>query len=141
MDRKIRPEVRLTPLPPEHTPELAAQFEATRIRMGYIPNALLIMQRRPKMVQGYTALAAAIWDQESTVPLGFKRLIAYVVSRSAGCQYCMAHTAEGAIKLGIEFEKLDAVWEISNQPPVQRRGTYRLGHRHLGREFPQRRDR
>jgi uncharacterized peroxidase-related enzyme len=84
--------------------------------MGYIPNALLIMQRRPKMVQGYVTLAAAIWDPASKVDLKLKRLISHVASRSAGCQYCMAHTAEGAIKLGLDQAKLDAVWSYQTSP-------------------------
>lgn len=110
MDQRTRPAPRLAPLPADHTPELADQFETTRKRMGFLPNSMLIMQRKPKMVKGFTAMSAAIWDPESKVDLKFKRLIAHVVSRSSGCQYCMAHTAEGAHKLGIDDEKLDAVW-------------------------------
>jgi uncharacterized peroxidase-related enzyme len=116
MDQRTRPAPRLAPLPPEHTPELQEQFEVTKKRMGYIPNALLIMQRRPKMVQGYVTLAAAIWDPASKVDLKLKRLISHVASRSAGCQYCMAHTAEGAIKLGLDQAKLDAVWSYQTSP-------------------------
>jgi uncharacterized peroxidase-related enzyme len=116
MEQKTRPAPRLAPLPPEHAPELREPFETTRIRMGYIPNALLIMQRKPKMVQGYVALAAAIWDPASKVDLKLKRLISHVASRSAGCQYCMAHTAEGAVKLGIDHAKLDAVWSYQTSP-------------------------
>ena len=110
MDQRTRPAPQLAPLPADHTPELADQFETTRKRMGFLPNSMLIMQRKPKMVKGFTAMSAAIWDPESKVDLKFKRLIAHVVSRSSGCQYCMAHTAEGAHKLGIDDEKLDAVW-------------------------------
>jgi uncharacterized peroxidase-related enzyme len=116
MDQGTRPAPRLAPLPPEHTPELQEQFEVTKKRMGYIPNALLIMQRRPKMVQGYVTLAAAIWDPASKVDLKLKRLISHVASRSAGCQYCMAHTAEGAIKLGLDQAKLDEVWSYQTSP-------------------------
>jgi alkylhydroperoxidase family enzyme len=80
------------------------------------------MQRRPKMVQGYVTLAAAIWDPESKVDLKFKRLISHVTSRAAGCQYCMAHTAEGAIKLGLDYEKLEAVGGASGAGCSRRRG-------------------
>ncbi len=116
MDQSVRPSPRLAPLPPEHTPELKEQFEMSKKRMGFIPNSQLIMQRKPKMVKGYTALTAAIWDPESTIPLSFKRLIAHVISRSAGCQYCMAHTAEGAHKSGLDEQKLDAVWDYQTSP-------------------------
>jgi uncharacterized peroxidase-related enzyme len=116
MDQRTRPAPRLAPLPPEHTPELAEQFENSRKRMGFIPNSQLIMQRKPKMVKGFNALSASIWDPESKVDLKFKRLIAHVISRSAGCQYCMAHTAEGAHKLGVDDPKLDAVWSYQTSP-------------------------
>ena len=37
-------------------------------------------------------------------------------SRAAGCQYCMAHTAGGALHLGIEEQKLAAVWDYQTSP-------------------------
>jgi len=46
------------------------------------------------------------------VDRGFKRLIAHVASRAAGCQYCMAHTAGGALHFGIDEQRLAAVWEF-----------------------------
>ena len=116
MDQRTRPAPRLAPLPADTTPELKEQFETTRKRMGFLPNSMLIMQRKPKMVKGFTAMSAAIWDPESTVDLKFKRLLAHVCSRSAGCQYCMAHTAEGAHKLGVDDQKLEAVWEYQTSP-------------------------
>jgi uncharacterized peroxidase-related enzyme len=116
MDQRTRPQARLAPLPSTHTPELAEQFEAARKRMGFIPNSQLIMQRRPKVLTAFAALGAAIWDPSGTVEIGLKRLIAHVASRAAGCQYCMAHTAEGAMKVGIDAQKLDAVWEYQASP-------------------------
>jgi uncharacterized peroxidase-related enzyme len=116
MDERTRPTPRLAPLPKEHTPELKEQFEAAQKRMGFVPNSVLIMQRSPKMMKGFTQLSAAIWDPQGTVDLKLKRLISHVASRSAGCRYCMAHTAEGAAKLGVEQQKLDAVWEYQTSP-------------------------
>ena len=37
-------------------------------------------------------------------------------SRTAGCQYCMAHTAGGALHFGVEDEKLAAVWDYQTSP-------------------------
>src|SRR5258708_26569632 len=116
MDQVTRPAPRLAPLRPEHSPDLKEHFEATRKRMGFIPNSILIMQRSPKMVRGFTQMSAAIWDPESKVDLKLKRLISHVASRSAGCKYCMAHTAEGAAKPGVEQQKLDAVWDYPASP-------------------------
>ena len=65
MDQRTRPAPRLAPLSPEHKPELIEQFEVARKRMGFIPNSVLIMQRNPKMVRGFTQMSAAIWDPQS----------------------------------------------------------------------------
>lgn len=116
MDQKTRPAPRVAPLPPEHTPELKEQFEAARKRMGFIPNSQLVMQRSPKMLKAYAQLSAAIWDPDGKVDLATKRLVSYVASRSAGCQYCMAHTAEGAAHGGVDQQKLDAVWDYQTSP-------------------------
>ena len=116
MDQKTMPSARLAPLATSEAPELKAEFDAAQKRMGFIPNSYLIMARKPKMVQGFQAFSSAIWDPQSKVPLAFKRLMAHVASRSAGCQYCMAHTGEGAVKLGVEQRKLDAVWDYKTSP-------------------------
>jgi uncharacterized peroxidase-related enzyme len=116
MDQRTRPVPRLAPLSPEHSPELKDQFEAARKRMGFIPNSVLIMQRKPKMVQAFTQMSAAIWDPQGQVDLRLKRLISHVASRAAGCRYCMAHTADGAAKLGLDQQKLDAVWNYQSSP-------------------------
>ena len=107
---------RLAPLSPEATPELKESFQQYRRSLGFVPNSVLIMQRRPKVVKALAQLAAAVWDPESTVELGFKRLLAHVASRAHGCQYCMAHTAGAARKLGVSDEKLAAVWEYRASP-------------------------
>ena len=116
MNVKIRPTPRLPPLPVDANPDLKEIFKAARMRLGFVPNDQLIMQRRPKILKALAALSAAINDPESEVPNGLKRLIAHVASRAAGCQYCMAHTAEGAHKQGIDEQKLDAVWDYQTSP-------------------------
>jgi uncharacterized peroxidase-related enzyme len=112
MDQRVTPSPRLAPLPPEHTPELTDQFESMRRNLGFVPNSILIMQRRPKLAKALAQLTAAIWDPEGKVDRGLKRLIAHVASRAAGCQYCMAHTAG----FGIEDRKLAAVWDYETSP-------------------------
>jgi uncharacterized peroxidase-related enzyme len=111
MDQRTTPSPRLMPLPPEHSPELKEQFEAMRKNLGFIPNSILIMQRKPKLAKALAQITAAVWDPESKVDRGFKRIIAHIASRAAGCQYCMAHTAGGALHFGVEDKKLAAVWE------------------------------
>ena len=107
---------RIAPLSPDLHPELADSFKVYIKALGFIPNSVLIMQRKPKMVKALAALAATIWDPESSVDLGFKRLLAHVASRAAGCQYCMAHTAGGALIKGVSDAKMAAVWEYNTSP-------------------------
>ena len=107
MQSRAKPSPRLEPLPIDHSPDLKEHFQAVGKNLGFVPN--LIMQRKPKMVRAFAEMAAAIWDPDSEVDRGFKRLVAHVASRAAGCQYCMAHTIEGAAHFGVEEKKLAAV--------------------------------
>ena len=116
MDAGTKPSPRLAPLPIGHSPELKEHFDAVGKNLGFVPNSVLIMQRKPKVVKAFAQMAAAVWDPNSSVDRGFKRLIAHVASRAAGCQYCMAHTIEGAAHLGVDDKKLAAVWEYQSSP-------------------------
>ncbi|MDB5903755.1 MAG: Carboxymuconolactone decarboxylase family protein [Betaproteobacteria bacterium] len=78
---------RLDALPLAATPGLEESFERYRRSLGFVPNSVLIMQRKPKLVTALSQLAAAVWDPESEVAVGFKRLLAHVASKAHGCQY------------------------------------------------------
>ncbi len=116
MDQCTIPSPRIEPLPPEHSPELREQFEAMRKTLGFVPNSILIMQRTPKLAKALAQMTAAVWNPDGKVDRGFKRIIAHIASRAAGCQYCMAHTAGGALHFGVEDRKLAAVWEYQTNP-------------------------
>jgi uncharacterized peroxidase-related enzyme len=105
---------RLAPLPPD--PQLKEVFAGYEKSLGFVPNSMLIMQRKPKLVRAFSQLLAAIWDPEGEVDRGFKRLLAHVASRAAGCQYCMAHTAGGAMRFGVDEAKVAAVWDYRSSP-------------------------
>jgi len=104
------------PLNHEGGPDLTAVMESYRQRMGFMPNSVLIMQRRPKIVHAISQLGLALWDPEGTVDKGFKRLIGHVASRARGCQYCMAHTAGLSLHAGVDSAKLDAIWDYQSSP-------------------------
>jgi len=103
---------RIKPLPQHHAPELQDAFAAYRKSLGFVPNSMLILQRKPKIVKAMAQLTAAIWEPEGEVDRAFKRLVAHVASRAAGCRYCMAHTAGGALLFGVDPEKVEAVWDF-----------------------------
>ena len=111
MNRTARTSPRLDPLPPEHAPELKEQFDSFHKTLGFVPNSVLTMQRKPRLVAAFVEMQRAIWDPGSKVDRGFKRIIAHVASRTAGDAYSMAHTASGALHFGIAADKLAAAWD------------------------------
>jgi uncharacterized peroxidase-related enzyme len=104
----------IDPLPTGNYPELDEFFSFFLGPLGFVPNSMRIMQRRPAMVKAFAQLNAAVMD--GTVDPGLKRLIGHIASRVAGCQYCMAHTALGAGRNGIDDEKLAAIWDYQTNP-------------------------
>ncbi len=116
MDTKASPSSRIAPLPADRNPDLKDAFAAYTKSLGFIPNSMLILQRKPKIVKAMAQLAASIWEPDGEVDRAFKRLVAHVASRAAGCQYCMAHTAGGALLLGIDPKKVEAVWDFRTSP-------------------------
>jgi uncharacterized peroxidase-related enzyme len=107
---------RLQPLAPETTPELKAHFDFFLSTLGFTPNSVLTMQRKPKLVQAFAQLNAAVMDPAGEVDLGFRRLVGHVASRAAGCLYCQAHTLLGAANFGVSEAKLADVWEYASSP-------------------------
>jgi uncharacterized peroxidase-related enzyme len=109
------PGPRLAPLPPD--PALADIYSLFDCIGAIIPNAIYIMQRKPKILRAYVQLMGAVSDPEtSEVDAGLKYLIAHVASRAGGCRYCMSHTAGLALGSGVEDAKFKAVWEYRESP-------------------------
>ncbi len=103
----------VTPLPPDHdagVAELATFFHET---LGFVPNSVLTMQRRPAIAAAFIALNKAVMDPRHGVSSELKRLIGYVASHAAGCRYCQAHTALAAHRYGASDAKLAAVWDYA----------------------------
>jgi uncharacterized peroxidase-related enzyme len=107
---------RLDPLPADSTTELVDDFAFFQRTLGFVPNSLLTMQRRPALTKGLIALSRGVYDPKGEVDLGLKRLIGHVASMAAGCMYCRAHTGTSALRHGIDAEKLAAVAEYRTSP-------------------------
>lgn len=107
---------RLDPLPSEATPELADEFAFFERTLGFVPNSILTMSRRPALAKGLIALSRGVYDPKGEVDLGLKRLIGHVASMAAGCMYCRAHTATSALRHGIEADKLASIAEYHKSP-------------------------
>ena len=107
---------RLQPLSPDTTPELKSHFDFFLGTLGFTPNSVLTMQRKPKLVQAFAQLNAAVMDPTGEVDLGLRRLIGHLASKASGCLYCQAHTLLGAKNFGVTDEKLAAVWTYASSP-------------------------
>lgn len=98
------------PLPDDASPALTDEFETFEEILGFVPNSLLTMQRRPEIVEGFDYLTRKVMKEADLVDPGFKRLAAHMASSGAGCQYCEAHSLIAAEIHGVSQEKLDALW-------------------------------
>ena len=101
----------VTPLSADHdleTKELAEFFNET---LGFCPNSVLTMQRRPVISKAFINLNKAVMANEGRVTSALKRMIAWVSSNSTGCRYCQAHAIRAAERYGAEQEQLDNIWE------------------------------
>lgn len=107
---------RIAPIAQPATPELEAAFQRYISVLGFVPNSVMVLQRRPQMVMALGDLIASAWAPDSTVDAGFKRLIAFMSSQAAGCQYCVAHQVSGALHLNVSEEKVAAIWEYETSP-------------------------
>ena len=107
---------RLAPLPPEHTPELKPHFDFFLTTLGFTPNSVLTMQRKPKLVKAFAQLNAAVMDPDGEVDLGFRRLLGHLASKAAGCLYCQAHTLLGAKNFGVSEARLASLWDFRTSP-------------------------
>jgi uncharacterized peroxidase-related enzyme len=90
-------------------------LELVEASMGFVPNSLLTMARKPALVEAFAGLSVAVM-QNSLLPERLSSLVAFMVSRSAGCQYCQAHTHHQAARSGLPNEKLDDIWNYEQSP-------------------------
>jgi uncharacterized peroxidase-related enzyme len=104
---------RLDPLSLEEVAGLEEVEQTYQHTLGFVPNGLRIMARRPDIVRGFIALRRAVLDPASgTVPTDLKNLCAHLASRTHGCRYCQAHSLQGAARAGAEQARLEAVWDF-----------------------------
>ena len=83
---------------------------------GTLPNSVLTLARRPNILKAVTDLWYQTIIEPGLVPKELKWLAAHVVSVSAGCQYCAAHTGENTVIADMPAEKVQAVWEYETSP-------------------------
>ena len=102
----------LTDISDPEVKELVNFFNET---LGFCPNSVLTMQRRPGIAKAFIQLNMAVMENHGKLTSEFKRLIAFVSSNTAGCRYCQAHTIRAAERYGASLDRLENVWDFENQ--------------------------
>lgn len=102
---------RLAPLDRADLPDLEDHLALAEASMGFVPNSLLVMARRPELVKSFVGFMAQV-NLGGALSPGLRQMIAYMASRSAGCLYCQAHTHHGADQADdLDAQKLAQIWE------------------------------
>ena len=106
------------PLPADHDPEIAELARFFNQTLGFAPNSVLTMMRRPTIARAFTELNRAVMDNQGRVTSELKRLIGHVASTAAGCRYCEAHTIRAAQRFGAaegaSAARLEQVWSYAS---------------------------
>ena len=98
------------PLAADHDAEVAELARFFNETLGFPPNSVLTMQRRPEIAKAFIALNKAVMANAGRVTSEQKRLIGLVASKTAGCRYCQAHTARAAERYGGSDARIAEVW-------------------------------
>jgi uncharacterized peroxidase-related enzyme len=102
----------ITPLPSDHDAEVAELARFFNETLGFPPNSVLTMQRRPEIAKAFIGLNKSVMANHGRVTSELKRLIGYLSSANAGCRYCQAHTILAAQRYGGSEERLHAIWDF-----------------------------
>ena len=83
--------------------------------LGFTPNSVLTMQRRPEIARAFIELNIAV-TQPVHIDNQLQRMIGYMASYAAGCRYCQAHLALGTKRFGASDDKVAAPWQYRTSP-------------------------
>ncbi|MDE0079591.1 MAG: carboxymuconolactone decarboxylase family protein [Caldilineaceae bacterium] len=103
------------PLPPDADEDVRKLSEFFGGPLGFTPNSVLTMQRRPEIARAFIELNIAV-TQTVHIDNQLKRMIGYMASYAAGCRYCQAHLALGTHRFGAGDEKVAALWQYRTSP-------------------------
>lgn len=96
--------------------ELQKLIEFYEETLGFCPNSVKTMHHRPQIAYAFIEMNKAVMANHGRVTSALKRMIAYISSNTAGCQYCQAHAIRAAERYGAEMEKLENIWEYHTHP-------------------------
>lgn len=107
---------RLSPLPLGQLRECEEGLQRIHDMVGYLPNALATMARKPTSLNTLMALVGNVFREPGRFETGFKFLLAYIASQAAGCAYSSCHAAHAAHEGGETDDRISALadWETSD---------------------------
>ena len=94
------------PLSPDDPRSTDKQLEDLVAFLGYRPNALLTMARKPGLLPAVMGLVQVCIRGPSSITPELRFLVACEASRTACCFYSAAHAVHGAHHLGVPWSKL-----------------------------------
>lgn len=104
------------PLSDVNDPELKKLIDFYNETLGFCPNSVKTMQRRPAIANAFINMNKAVMENHGRITSALKRFIGYISSNAAGCRYCQAHTIRAAERYGATEEQLQHIWEYKTHP-------------------------
>ena len=92
-------------------PELQKLIAFYNETLGFCPNSVLTMHHRPQIATSFIEMNKAVMENKGRVTSALKRLIGYISSYTAGCNYCQAHTIRAAERYGAAENQLENIWD------------------------------
>ncbi len=105
----------MEPLPADQLMEFKDEFAALERVMGFVPNSVKTMARRPELVKAFSQLAW-VSGQVGDVDPALRQLVGLVASTASGCMYCQAHLTTTSKRADVDPEKIAAAWEYETSP-------------------------
>ena len=102
----------IEPLNQFANPEVEALVKFYNETLGFYPNSLLTMQRRPAIAEAFVHINKAVMDNKGRLTAEQKRLVGYLTSAQTGCRYCQAHTLLAAERYGGSEARLKNIWDF-----------------------------
>lgn len=90
----------LQPLTNAGSADADAALDRLSARIGYRPNALATMARRPQVLGAVLSLVEQVIFEPGASAVGFRWMAAYATCVGAGCVYSGTHAAHGAVDAG-----------------------------------------
>ena len=96
--------------------ELLKLVEFFNETLGFCPNSVKTMHIRPRIAYAFIEMNKAVMENHGRVTSALKRLIGYISSHAAGCNYCQAHTIRAAERYSATEEQLKNIWAYKTHP-------------------------